>query len=315
MAKVFGKVIEEEVNFLIDPEVEFVSLVKYAANRMPFKIIKQEDIMGGMLYRVLVPKDIDEEKLKELAEKYSFKTDKEVEGDFKSYKVFEQDTTEKSDDVETVLVALDKDEKVYAVVAKTEEKQESAQTLEDIVRAMYAMEDIIYGTLSQPAAKPEDRINMIKNAIQNFMDYAMVVLSQTKADDVIEEKKKDDKKEEKEEKDVDIAEIVAKTVNEIIQKQQEAEKMISEFKENTVKSLTELIDTKIKEIYETISKEVGELVRLETFEKTIDEIKKELESMTTVVKRGSELGEGIKTQKQEDSKPAIVKEFKFFTAI
>ena len=191
MAKVFGRVIEEEVTFLTEPQVEFVSLVKYAANRMPFKIIKREGIMNEMLYRVLVPKDMEQEKLEELAKQYSFSIEKEEEGDFKQYRIFKQKDVEKMEEKETALIALDKENKVYAVVV-AEKKEDiekgeySQQTLDDVLKAMFAMEEIIYGVLTQPAAKQEERIEMIKKAIQNFMDFAMAVLEATKAEDVAE---------------------------------------------------------------------------------------------------------------------------------
>lgn len=309
MAKVFGKIIEEEVTFLIDPEVEFVSLVKYAANRMPFKIIKQEDKMDGMLYRVLVPKDIGDEKLKELAEKYSFSTEKEEKGDFKQFRIFTQKEIEKDDNVETVLVALDKENKIYAVVKAEEDAQKSAENLDSVLEAMWAMEQIVYGTLSQPTAKQSERIDTIKKAIENFLDYAMSVLQNTKAEDVVKTEKKEDKKE-------DIAEIVAKTVNEIVQKQKQAEKDIEAFKSEAQKTLEKLVTNKLEELQKSIKEESEAFITKETYEKSIKELKESIESISGVIKKQSEVDENGKSKKTEDEpEKGVTEGFKFFTAI
>ena len=314
MAKVFGRVIEEEVTFLTDPEIEFVSLVKYAANRMPFKIIKQEDVMSEMLYRVLVPKDMEQDKLKELAEKYSFSIENEEKGDFEQYRIFKQKDIEKAEDKETALVALDKENKIYAVVV-TEKKEDiekyDAQSLDDVLRAMYSMEEIIYGALTQPAAKQEERVDMVRKAISNFMEFAISVLENTKAEDVAKEVKKEEKKEETK---VDISKIVADVVDKITAKQKEIDKLFEESKVNLEKQLLTLLDAKINEVQEAVKSEASAFVTKNTFEETLKEIKKTIEEATSVIKKGSEISEPVDTKKAEDLK-VEQKEFKFFTAI
>ena len=314
MAKVFGRVIEEEVTFLTDPEIEFVSLVKYAANRMPFKIIKQEDVMSEMLYRVLVPKDMEQDKLKELAEKYSFSIENEEKGDFEQYRIFKQKDIEKAEDKKTALVALDKENKVYAVVVaekKEDIEKYDAQSLDDVLRAMYSMEEIIYGALTQPAAKQEERIDMVKKAINNFMEFAISVLENTKAEDVAKEVKKEEKKEETE---VDVSKIVADVVDKITAKQKEIDKLFEESKANLEKQLLTLLDAKINEVQEAVKSEASAFVTKNTFEETLKEIKKTIEEATSVIKKGSEISEPVDTKKAEDLK-VEQKEFKFFTAI
>jgi len=314
MAKVFGKVIEEEVTFLTDPEIEFVSLVNHAANRMPFKIIKQEDVMSEMLYRVLVPKDMEQDKLKELAEKYSFSTENEEKGNFTEYRIFKQKDIEKAEDKETALVALDKENKIYAVVV-TEKKEDiekyDAQSLDDVLRAMYSMEEIIYGVLTQPAAKQEERVDMVKKAINNFMEFAISVLENTKAEDVAKEVKKEEKKEEPK---VDVSKIVADVVDKITAKQKEIDKLFEESKANLEKQLLTLLDAKINEVQEAVKSEANSFVTKDTFEETLKEIKKTIEEATSIIKKGSEVSEPVDTKKAEDVK-VEQKEFKFFTAI
>lgn len=314
MAKVFGKVIEEEITFLTEPEIEFVSLVKYAANRMPFKIIKQEDVMSEMLYRVLVPKDMEQDKLKELAEKYSFSIENEEKGDFTEYRIFKQKDIEKAEDKETALVALDKENKIYAVVV-TEKKEDikkyDAQSLDDVLRAMYSMEEIIYGVLTQPTAKQEERIDMVKKAINNFLEFAISVLENTKAEDVAKEVKKEEKKEEPE---TDVSKIVADVVDKITAKQKEIDKLFEESKAHLEKHLLTLLDAKINEVQEAVKSEASTFVTKDTFEETLKEIKKTIEEATNVIKKGSEISEPVNPKKAEDVK-VKPNEFKFFTAI
>jgi hypothetical protein len=269
MAKVFGRVIEEEIIFLTEPQIEFVSLVKYAANRMPFKIIKKEEIMSEMLYRVFVPKDMEQEKLEELAKQHSFSVEKEEKGNFKQYRIFKQKDIEKMEEKETALVALDKENKIYAVVVAEkkediEKEYSSEQSLDDILRAMYAMEEIIYGSLTQPAAKQEERIDMIKKAIQNFMDFAMAVLETTKAEDVAEFEGV-----EKEEAEIKIGHIVSDTIEKMIEKldskilskQEDLEKDLNNFKASIKEELQKSIEEHIKGIQEAI-KEAGFIPKL-----------------------------------------------------
>ena len=314
MAKVFGKVVEEEITFLTEPEIEFVSLVKYAANRMPFKIIKQEDVMSEMLYRVLVPKDMEQDKLKELAEKYSFSTENEEKGDFTEYRIFKQKDVEKAEDKETALVALDKKNKIYAVVV-TEKKEDiekyDSYGLDDVLRAMYSMEEIIYGVLTQPIGDQKERLEIVKKAINNFMEFAITVLENTKAEDVAKEVKKEEKKEEPE---TDVSKIVADVVDKITAKQKEIDKLFEESKANLEKQLLTLLDAKINEVQEAIKSEADSFVTKDTFEETLKELKQVIEETTNVIKKGSEISEPVNTKKAEDIKVKH-NEFKFFTAI
>jgi len=310
MAKVFGKIVEEEVTFLTQPEIEFVSLVKYAANRMPFKIIKEEGNMSNMLYRVLVPKDMDETKLKELAEKYSFSIDNEEDGG-KEYRVFKQKDVEKMEDKETALVALDKENKIYAVVVGDKKddittKYDSTLNLDDIITAMYAMEEIIFGTLSQPAVSNQDRIDMIKKAIQNFVEFTTSILENTKAEDVITKTKKDE------------PDMITKAINTVFEKvekdirtkQEEIDKSISEF-EGKVASL---IDEKIKALEKAFKDESATFVTKETFDSFIKEVKEKIEEVSNVITRKSEPQE----PKHVTPENKVVKTsdgYRFFTAI
>ena len=71
MAKVkeITTTIEDEVVFMVDPNVEFVSLVKYGANRAPFKVLKQEketkeeSDMNKVVQSVLVRNDLSDEQI------------------------------------------------------------------------------------------------------------------------------------------------------------------------------------------------------------------------------------------------------------
>jgi len=257
---------------------------------------------------------MEQDKLKELAEKYSFSTENEEKGDFTEYRIFKQKDIEKAEDKETALVALDKENKVYAVVV-TEKKEDiekyDAQSLDDVLRAMYSMEEIIYGALTQPAAKQEERVDMVKKAISNFMEFAISVLENTKAEDVAKEVKKEEKKEESK---TDVSKIVADVVDKITAKQKEIDKLFKESKANLEKQLLTLLDAKINEVQEAVKSEADSFVTKDTFEETLKELKQVIEETTNVIKKGSEISEPVNTKKAEDIKVKH-NEFKFFTAI
>lgn len=60
-AKIVTQQVEREVTMMTDPEAQFVSLVKHAANRMPFRVIKtqkggEQESMSFVVQSILVPK-------------------------------------------------------------------------------------------------------------------------------------------------------------------------------------------------------------------------------------------------------------------
>ena len=115
-AKVLSVIIEDEVTFMTDADIEFVSLVKHGANRTPFKILKTDkggSSMDKVISAVLIPKDLTDEEVATLLEGYRNDTVKEYDS-YNSYTQVEEDTIQ-MDTVEVIF--LDK-EKVTKIVEK-----------------------------------------------------------------------------------------------------------------------------------------------------------------------------------------------------
>jgi len=186
MAKrVVSELKDEEVVYMTDPDIEFVSLVSHAANRFPFNVVKEQKMSKRITYKVLVPTDMGQEKIKELSEKYGFSTEASTETD-NGYTVYNQ-VDEKSVDVESrSLDILDEEFGIYIVTAN---KEIDFNDTMDIIDAMFAMTDVVVGKLQEPATDNEDRKDVILRSVQNFATYADDVLSEVKAEDYIDTSK------------------------------------------------------------------------------------------------------------------------------
>lgn len=193
-------IVEDEVVFMVDPKAEFVSLVRHAANRTPFAILKAEhggkDMASKVLQAVLVPNGVSEE----VAAKHlqGCRTDEvETYDTMKKYVQVGEDQVEKDAQV----AVLDEENKVYGVFAtlkadsdKQDDQDQKADsgesteqvvekdaldwaTLDDLYMELYAMADIIGGSLRQGAADPDERLGTILKAIDNFRIMAEALLS------------------------------------------------------------------------------------------------------------------------------------------
>jgi rubrerythrin/uncharacterized protein YoxC len=217
MPKVVSTIIEDEVTFLTNVDVEYVSLVRHGANRTPFKILKSDkggSTMEKVVIAVLIPKSISDEDAKAHLEGY--RTDEVKEYD--TYKSYIQVDQESIDLESAEIIQLNDEARVLGVVAflaKSEEKDpENAgkdpnkdpdaakadekiepkviekealdyATLDDVYMELYAMADIVGGALRQSTMNSSDRKKIVSTAISNFATFADMVLSNTKAEKVV----------------------------------------------------------------------------------------------------------------------------------
>lgn len=77
-AKIVTQQVEKEVTMMTEPEAQFVSLVKHAANRMPFRVVKSQKggehkQMSFVVQSILVPKEMTGPKGSELEKLVSMK--------------------------------------------------------------------------------------------------------------------------------------------------------------------------------------------------------------------------------------------------
>lgn len=309
MAKIKSIITEAEINFMKDVEVEFVSMVGHAANRQPFKIIKGE-VKGDnampkqAIYNVLVSKDVTEEALQEIMSEHNFSIKKKVEDALDGFDIYNQ-IEETEVDLETKKMSALTDG-VYAIVAdlKEDSKQEGLEkeemeyeTLDKVADSLFAMMDIVLGTMRQPEAEGTSRKEMIMTAVSNFSSYIEAVLANTKAEDVIEN-----------------LEIKSELIKEFMPKEEEdpivfdpeefetniKEELISKFTE-MIKEQVDLVKSEFDETKQTLNESLNEQFDLyqkkEEIEAEFETVKSELETLKNTTKsRNSELDE-TKTKK------------------
>lgn len=218
-AKVISTIIEDEVIFLKEADVEFVSLVKHGANRTPFKILKSEkdeggNVMSKVVIAVLIPKSLSEDEVKEQLNEYR---DDEVK-EFDTYKSYIQVSDEAIDLNTREVVLFNGDKQVFGVVAslkaegkgeegeKTAKKKETGgkaegekgkvapkvvekealdyATMDSLYEELYAMADICSGAMRQTNIEPAARRKTILAAIDNFRSFAEMLLKSLKDEEV-----------------------------------------------------------------------------------------------------------------------------------
>lgn len=325
MAKVKSIIMEKDIGFLSNVDVHFVSLVGHAANRQPFKIIKGEVIKGDKdmtkqtIYKVLVKKGITDIKLQELMTEHKFSADQKDETALEGYDVYKQvedaevdlDTRNMaslSDDAYVIIADL----KEYSEKEGLEKEEVEYETMEKVADSLFAMVDIVLGTIRQPEA--QNRKEMIMSAVTNFSNYAGAVLSNMKAEDVLGDFEikseiikgliKTDAPVEKEEFDL---EVFKQEFGGSLKA--EFEKFVDE-KVNAVKG--ELSET--KDILNTsLNDQFALYIKKEDLEKELAVVKTGLEDLkNTTKKRNSDMDEETtKTKKTEkrEFKPGQFKTF------
>ena len=325
MAKVKSIIMEKDIGFLSNVDVHFVSLVGHAANRQPFKIIKGEVIKGDKdmtkqtIYKVLVKKGVTDNKLQELMTEHKFSADQKDETALEGYDVYKQvedaevnlDTRNMasiSDDAYVIIADLKEDSEKEGL----EKEEVEYETMEKVADSLFAMVDIVLGTMRQPEA--QNRKEMIMTAITNFSNYVGAVLSNMKAEDVLgdfeiksEIIKGLIKTDTPVEKEVFDLEVFKQEFGDSLKA--EFEKFVDE-KVNAVKGeLSETKDT----LNTSLNDQFALYTKKEDLEKELAVVKTELEDLkNTTKKRNSDMDEEtIKTKKTEkrEFKPGQFKTF------
>lgn len=316
-------VIEDEVNFLVEPTAEFVSLVDRGAIQEGFKIVKSEkgrNNMSKKVYQVLVPDNVDEETLKNLAEEHSFSIKEKADSDLEGYNVFSQ---AKEDEVNLENKSLVKmADNVYGIVADPadeadenvlEKEELDYMTMDSLAEGAFAAVDIILGTLRQPEADNMSRKEVIVSALDNYKKHVEAVFSTLKSDDVLEMENLELKGENLEELAYQVVEdpdteLEKEELTEEIQAQfEDAQKQLAEsldkFKENVFAKMDEKISAtsenfnkSFEEMKSSLNDELAEKLKLltekEEFEAKIKEVSEAVEEVKNTTKqRKSEIEE------------------------
>lgn len=185
------EVVEREVNFLEDVDVEWISIVDHGANRSPFKVIKSGSCKeeGSQMYDVIqsiiIPKDEDIEELKKKCDWLNGIPIAKVDA-FDSYvkhthiqlDKFDQDSMRlsKLPDTETVVITgnlLEADPN--AVSVRKDEKIKSAGYVESFCNmaynGLYALVQSIQGTLELRELPNENKKSAISNCLSAFQTF------------------------------------------------------------------------------------------------------------------------------------------------
>jgi len=330
MAKVKSIITEADVAFMKDVEIEFVSLVGHAANRQPFKIIKGEikgeNVMPKQaIYSILVSKDVTEEKLQEIMEEHDLSSKEKVDDALEGYTVYKQIDDSEVDLKTRKMAALGEDSYVIVADLKEESKKEAIkeemeyETMEKIADSLFAMMDIVLGTMRQPGADTISRKEMIMSAVGNFTKYVEAALSNMKAEDVladyavnsefiqkhIEAKLEDDEFEFDPEKfEEDLKDELIIQFTEMLKTQID---LVKEELVQTETTLKDGINTSLNDQFELYTKK-------EDFEKEFVAVRAEIEGVKNTAKsRNSELDEDLKKKNKSETK--TIKNNQFVTFV
>jgi len=198
MAKVkeITATVEDEVVFMVDPQVEFVSLVKYGANRAPFKVIKndktkEEPNMNKVVQSVLVRNNLSDEDIAKALEGI----DRREEKKFATFTAYPQVSVHKCAKESLIVQKHEDVEGVFFVLGDLAEGTGDSGTLQvDVKEAvdyatlnnlyseLYAMADVVGGAMRQENADADFRKTTILTTIDNFRSFAEVVLENLSAE-------------------------------------------------------------------------------------------------------------------------------------
>ena len=308
-------VIENDIVFMAEPIVEFVSLVKRGANRSPFKILKSEK--GGnpmpskVVQAVLMPKGLSEKAIATHLEGY--RADGLVEHE--SYVEYTQVDKAAVDEESIEVIKMDEEDKVFGIVATLKEENEEQATVEkdsldyatmdSLYIELYAMADIVSGAMRQSNVKAKDRSRTIMTAIENFKSFAEILLSNVK-DDVAAVKLEDHpllthplkKEEEPEVKETTTEEVVEEKVVDKTDTKDLADDIDAKLAE-LVGNLEKSILEKVQEMVDAAKEAVEQKVTAST--EVLDTLKEEVETIKSTTKTSRSVKDET-TEKEGDSK-------------
>ena len=151
--------------------------------------IKESDMKEKVIQAVLVPKSLAAEVSEKSIKDY--RTDEVKEYD--SYKSFIQVSMDEINEDSVEVITLDKDNMILGIVgslksdfADPPQKKDAKGTvdyvtLDNLYEQLYAMCDIVSGSLRQDTEDAKARVDYIMSAIDNFKTFASMVLSADKS--------------------------------------------------------------------------------------------------------------------------------------
>jgi len=201
------KIVEREVTFMVDPQADFISLVKHGANQEPFLVIKtkkkgEDSMQGRIIQRIIISKELPDAE----ADAFLAKVKTDDEKDYDGFLAYDQVNKELCDPESFGGVKLDKEGKVFAVTAMLKDgavikdldkvvpetemdvvfKEPVPWNIHyDIVDEMYAMQNAMMGTLNQSQSDIAWKKKVAQKAITYFRDFVGMALDNFTIDPVM----------------------------------------------------------------------------------------------------------------------------------
>lgn len=277
------KIVEKDIDYMVDPSASFVSLVSHGANGESFFVVKSKD-KDVVVQRVIVPKSLDRKEADKLLDQ--FNTEDEV--DFPTHLAYDQIPADQCEKESMRVVKLNKEGTLFGVVGKLidEKKVKSISKKEDVVLKQidsntrwdisdesYAMERLIISAACQSKADTEWQKATMLMAVDNFKSFLETALSSVDAKslvssrsalDVIQKELKTDTQQE-ESMEIDekkLTEIVRKCLDNVIA-EKAADAEVKKAREEKAKSEKEFKDS-VDKMVETVADLAKRLEAIET---------------------------------------------------
>jgi len=194
------KIVEQDVDYMVDPSASFVSLVSHGANGESFFVVKSKDKENtDVIQRVIVPKSLDKKEADALLDQF----DTSDEKDFPSHIAYDQFPEDQCVKDSLRVVKLNKDGTLFGVVGKLADaekvksisepkkeekvavKQIDSNTRWDISDESYAMERLIMSAASQSKADTGWQKDTILMAVDNFKSFVETALASVDAKSLV----------------------------------------------------------------------------------------------------------------------------------
>ena len=193
------KIVEQDIDYMVDPSASFVSLVSHGANGESFFVVKSKGKdENRVIQRVIVPKSLDKKEADALLEKFST----EDERDFPSHLAYDQIPVDQCVPDSFQVVKLNKAGTLFGVVgelanpekvksiSKSDNKEVALKQIDsntrwDISDESYAMERLIMSVAYQSKADTGWQKATMLMAVDNFKSFLETALASVDAKSLV----------------------------------------------------------------------------------------------------------------------------------
>lgn len=200
------KIIEKDVDYMVDPVASYVSLVSHGANGESFFIVKSKDKTlpdGLVVQRVIVPNDLDASEAEKLLKDFN----KDHKKKYDTHTAYTQVDADRCDPKSFHVIKMNDDGKLLAVagrlkddpnmqsIAKEKEKivkELSSDAKWDMIDEVWVLADLIHAVAAQSNAETDWQKETISMAVENFRGFVQVVLDSADLSKMVSRKDRND---------------------------------------------------------------------------------------------------------------------------